>query len=283
MNIIIIIVIWHLCMPKIISWIKKKKTGQYKFFNSEKHKLNEKENSNYIVPSEGVEIKEEIINIKERKKINIYIPTYHRYKKTKASIEDIIQLSKNSIHDIQIYIGDNNSNEEMKEWLRKLKVNVYFSEKNIGKSMIINYMHKNIARQDSDYVFSIDSDMRKDNCDDIFDKMIVILETCANIGLVASNQSDLSQHWYGKTVTVKNNRGFNLGYTNNGIGVSGGCICMRTKEWNIIGGYKENHAIYTGDDSILTYNVFRKLNKEAVVAHDYYLRHPKPADDEKRL
>lgn len=283
----------HLCMPKIISWIKRKKKGCYKFFNKEFHSQNDlSQENNYVQPSDGVEIEEKNINLREKKKINIYIPTYYRLEKTKASIEDIITLSKDSIHDIKIYIGDNNTKlDDMKEWLKELHekeemVEVYFNEKNQGKAMVVNYMDRNIARKDYDYIFSIDSDMRIEKKlnklnENVFDKMIEILETCSNIGLVASNQSELSQHWYGNTVNVIKDRNFNLGVSSNGVGVSGGCICLKKSDWNKIGGYKENHDVYTGDDSILTYNVFRKLGKIAVIAHDFYLRHPKGEEDEK--
>jgi len=95
--------------------------------------------------------------LKETKKINIYVPTYYRFEKTKSSIEDIIKLSKESSHDVKIYIGDNNTKiPEMKNWLKSLKednLEVYFSEKNIGKGMIVNYLDKNIARKDVDYIF----------------------------------------------------------------------------------------------------------------------------------
>ena len=270
----------HLFTPRMISWTKKKKKGSYNFLNN----LNEN-HEDYIQPSECVnDIDDEIVDLKETKKINIYVPTYYRFEKTKSSIEDIIKLSKESSHDVKIYIGDNNTKiPEMKNWLKSLKednLEVYFSEKNIGKGMIVNHLDKNVARKDVDYIFSIDSDMRKET-DNVFDKMLEILEYCANIGLVASNQSELSQHWYGKTVFAEINRGFKLGYTNDGIGISGGCICMRKKDWDTLEGYKENHDIYTGDDSILTYNIFRKLGMESVVADEYYMRHPKGEEDEK--
>lgn len=282
----------HLCMPKILSWIKKRKNGVYDFLNAEIYNNKENQENNYIQPSQGIDIKEQIVNLEQQKKINIYLPTYYRFEKTKNSIVDLLTLADSSLHDIMIYIGDNNTkDEQMHNWLENLNkeednVEVYFQEENKGKAMIVNYMDKNIARKDYDYIFSIDSDMRIEkeknlHQDNIFDKMIEILETCQNIGLVAANQSGLSQHWYGKTVEMKENRGFKLGYTNNGIGIAGGAVCLRKKDWQTIGGYKQNHDIYTGDDSILTYNVFRKLGKQAVIAHDYYLKHPKPTEEEK--
>lgn len=277
----------HLALPKILNWIKRKKKGVFNFFNLEKHNLKIDIKDNYIKPSEGVDIKEDIVCLDKAKKVNIYMPSYYRFEKTKKSILDMIELSKYSIHDIKIYIGDNNTKiKEMREWLFKIDkekeiIKVYFSDNNIGKANIINYMDKNIARQDYDYLFSIDSDMVIDHKTDIFDKMIEILETGNNIGLVASNQSELSQHWYGKTVFTRKSRGFNLGFTNNGIGISGGCILMKKSDWQKVGGYKIDHDIYTGDDSILTYNVFRILGKVAVIAHDCILKHPKGEEDEK--
>ena len=282
----------HLALPKILKWIKKKKKGKYNFFNSEKREIDDNEKENYILPSQGVDIEEMIVDTDIRKKINIYTPTYYRFEKTKNSILDIIELAKLSKHDIKIYIGDNNTNlDEMREWLKNIEnsenmVSVYFSEENIGKANIVNYMDKNFSRKDYDYIFSIDSDMRRDTTnnkldDNVFDKMVEILENGENIGLVASNQSELSQHWYNRTVFTRESRGYTLGYTNNGVGVSGGCIVLRKSDWDKIGGYKENHDIYTGDDSILTYNVFRILGKVAVIAHDFYLKHPTINEDEK--
>ncbi len=290
----------HLSLPKMLKWINKKKTGFFKFLNTEKHNIINN-NNNYIIPSNGVDISEKIIDIKTPKKVNIYTATYYRFEKTKKSIMSIIELAEDSIHDVKIYIGDNNTkNQEMREWLETINKNyedveVYFSDKNIGKANIINLLYKNIKdipgssegrdknnNNNVDYIFSIDSDMH--TADEFkyntFDKMIEILETCVNIGLVSSNQAELSQHWYGRTIEVRENMGFKLGYTFDGIGVAGGCVVLRKSDWDKIGGYKENHDIYTGDDSILTYNVFRKLGMEAVIAHDYFMVHPTGREDE---
>jgi GT2 family glycosyltransferase len=277
----------HLSMPKILKWIRKKKTGNFKFFDNEKYKINKDEKDNYVIPSSGTDLEEKIVDIKTPKKINIYTATYYRFEKTKKSIMSIIELAEDSIHDIKIYIGDNNTKiEEMKEWLETINKNyedveVYFSEKNIGKANIINYLYKNYDNN-VDYVFSIDSDMytSEEFKYNTFDKMVEILETCSNVGLVSSNQSELSQHWYGRGVEVKEDRGFKLGFSNDGVGVAGGCIVLRKSDWEKIGGYKENHDIYTGDDSILTYNVYRKLGMIPVIAHDYFMVHPKGEQDE---
>ena len=225
---------------------------------------------------------------KNIKKVNIYMPVYYRFLKTQKSINSILELTRKSKHEIKLYIGDNNTKiKEMQEWLDTLSdkgIVVVKNETNIGKAMIINKLHSVYSTPDLDYVFSIDSDMYVSEKIDYnpLDKMIEILEKCDNIGLVSSNQSQSCHHWFGKTIFPKSNNGYNLGYTNNGIGVAGGCIVMKASDWDKVGGYKNDHDIYTGDDSILTYNVERKLCKDPVVAMDFYMVHPDIEGEEEK-
>lgn len=215
-------------------------------------------------------------------KINIYLPTYYRLEKTKKSILSIIETGKKSKHDVKIYIGDNNTKlADMKSWLRNLEgAEVYFHPENVGKANIVNLLHK--KARICDYIFSIDSDMVVESQPyHPFDRMIDILERCDNIGLVSSNQKDCNQHWFGRGVEQSNERGFPIGFSPNGVGIAGGCIVMRTHDWDEIGGYKENHDIYTGDDGILTYNVIRLLGKKILVSLDAYLVHPMPGEEER--
>jgi hypothetical protein len=262
----------HLAFPKIVKWVVKRKTGNYIFLNDER-----KEHINYIKPSQEADFP--LSKAIDKKTVNIYTPTYYRYEKTKKSIENIVKLASESKYDMKVFIGDNNTKDvEMKEWLATLN-EVYFSPKNIGKANIVNLLHRQSRK--CDYIFSIDSDMYSDVSEyNTFDKMIEILDNCFNVGLVSSNQKECSQHWFDRTVFPKKNNGFDLGYSNNGIGVAGGCIAMRCGDWEKSGGYKEDHDIYTGDDSILTYNVGRKLCMDPVVAIDYYMVHPKPTPSE---
>ena len=111
--------------------------------------------------------------------------------------------------------------------------------------------------------------------------MIDCLERCDNVGLVSSNQKDCNQHWFTRGVIQYQERGFSVGYSADWVGVAGGCIVLRSEDWEAIGGYKENHDIYTGDDGILTYNISRKLGKRVLVCCDAELLHPKPGEDEK--
>lgn len=230
-----------------------------------------------------------IVNQSKHKKVHIYMPTYYRLKKTKKSINSIIELMITSDHHIKLFIGDNNSkNEEMHQWLIGVNkignVKVYFSDKNLGKANMVNKLHKENNTEDVEYIFSIDSDMQKPKDADYntLDKMIEILENCDNVGLVSSNQQESCHHWFNRTVYPLKVGKYNLGFTSNGIGIAGGCIVMKATDWNFLGGYKEDHDIYTGDDSILTYNVERKLCKDPVVAMNYYMLHPGVEDEEEK-
>ena len=197
-------------------------------------------------------------------KVNIYLPTYYRFEKTKKSISEILKVSQNSKYDVEVYLGDNNTKiEEMRKWLKSLKCNVFMNETNIGKSGIVNYLHKKVARK-CDFIFSIDSDLYPHSSSKNFiDEMIFCLTRCQNVGLVSSNQKECSQHWWDKTVFEEEWEGIKLGISTNGVGIAGGCIAMKASEWEDVGMYKENHDIYTGDDGILAANVIKKIRKTA--------------------
>ena len=230
----------------------------------------------------------ELIDISDRflptnnKIVNVYIPVYYRFNKTKNCIESIRKAASESSYDVKLYIGDNNTKlETMKNWLKNIEEEVFFSSKNIGKANIVNKMHS-ISRK-CDYIFSIDGDMCADNTKDynIFDSMIMCLEKGENVGLVSSFQYGQCEHWFNGTIQVEKSNNIYLGFSKSGIGIAGGCIVMKTKDWDKIGGYKENHDIYTGDDGILTYKVYRYLNKVCAVSMDYGMIHPGPEEDEK--
>ena len=212
-----------------------------------------------------------------RKKINIYMPTYYRFEKTKRSIESIHELINRSNYDVKLYIGDNNTKiPEMREWLKQYDTRL--SNTNLGKADMVNLLHKNARK--CDYIFSIDSDMYSNEEINSLDFMIDILDTEFNIGVVSSNQYELPQHWFDTHIKVIEGRKYKLGDSKTNVGVAGGCICMRTVDFEKIGMYKEKHDIYTGDDGILMINVKKKLGKKSVVSMDYGLVHPKSLDEE---
>jgi len=231
---------------------------------------------------------------KKTKNIGVYIPTYYRLEKAKTCIKSLFEGAYHSQNRYTFYIGDNNTqDEEMKKWLDSLTiiknydVVVYHSEKNIGKSGIINRMS---APNKEDYIFSIDSDMvlppplRSETVLPYIlsslDGMIDILDRCRNIGIVSSHQTGECHHWFGRGVDEKIELGYRLGESKTGIGISGGCIVMRREDWDYIGGYDENYDVYTADDAILMEKVEKKLGKRAVISIDYPLFHPFVSEDD---
>lgn len=286
----------HQAMPKIVDYIRRKKAGHFNFFNPGfvrgqavlnffDYREAKIEDSFVIKPSSECQF-EDISQdyILKKRTVNVYMPTYYRLEKTKKSVLSVLDLAKSSKHDMKLYIGDNNTKlEEMNTWLKSLPCEVYFAKENKGKAHVVNHLHRQARK--CDYIFSIDSDMhyevRNDQDYHPLDKMIDIMEKGEEIGLVSSNQHDCSQHWFGQTVEMREERGYKLGVTPTGVGVAGGCILVKTADWETIGMYKENHDVYTGDDGIVTYNIIRKLMKRPVVSYDYYLVHPYPTEDEK--
>lgn len=230
---------------------------------------------------------------KKHKRVHIYIPTYYRAEKTKKSILSIMEGIKTSQHDCHIYIGDNNTQDsELLDFLESIKdqVIIFFSCENLGKARMINLLHSREIKK-PDYIFSIDSDMVMDPApipgekrDGVtfnqMDGMIKLLERGHNLGLVSSFQTGQSEHWFGRTVFEKRERGYRLGESKTGVGVAGGCVCIRGDDWERIGGYEESYDIYTADDAILMDKVDKILKKRAVVGIDFPFYHPPSGEDD---
>jgi hypothetical protein len=226
----------------------------------------------------------------DKKIVHIYIPTYYRFEKAKRCIQSIIEGVKISKHDCHVFIGDNNTKDDnLSKFLSEKKDDiekVFYSNTNHGKSKMVNILHctNTTVTYKPDYIFSIDSDMvmtpsfgEKINQ---FDGMIELLERGHNIGLVSSFQTGENQHWFGRGVEQKKERGYQIGESKTGIGIAGGCICMRTDDWGKIGGYTETYDIYTADDAIVMDKVDKILKKRAVVGMDFPFYHPSSSEDD---
>ena len=230
----------------------------------------------------------DIFNIKT-KRIHIYIPTYYRVEKAKKSILSIIEGAKNSKHDCHIYVGDNNTKDpEMSQFLdtldtQKQNITLLSSSENLGKARMVNLLH---SKQDHkpDYIFSIDSDMvmTQQSSEQInqIDGMIQLIERGHNIGLVSSFQTGQSEHWLNRTVIQKKERGYLIGESLTGVGIAGGCICIRADDWDLIEGYEQGYDIYTADDAILMEKVDKILKKRAVIGMDFPFYHPPNTEDD---
>jgi GT2 family glycosyltransferase len=217
-------------------------------------------------------------------RVHIYTPTYHRFEKTKRSIETIIESINNSKHDTHLYIGDNNSPLEMKKWLldqETEKIHIYLNSKNIGKAATVNFLHAKYPK--CDFVSSIDSDMLAVHNSEYnwIDDMVEILEKDSTIGLLSCFQEGATCHkteclYHEIKLKVSREQSVKHGFFG---GIAGGCLMMRQPEFNAISGYTVID-VYNGDDALLLRKVHEKLQKLVCVTMDIKLVHPVNDQDE---
>lgn len=218
-------------------------------------------------------------------KVNIYSPTYWRFEKTKIAVTSIIESFKNSKHDIHYYIIDNNSPQEMKDWLSSLEcgnVTIVLNNKNLGKAKGVNFVHEHARK--SDFVISIDSDMKNTHDEYCWvDEMINILDRVPNIGVLSSFQEVANCHHYqalGETLVVDSDGTKHVVRYGHFGGVAGGCIAMRTGEFDHMDGYTV-YDVYNGDDAKVMRKCHEVLRKVAAVATTVGLEHMQNYEDEK--
>jgi hypothetical protein len=196
-----------------------------------------------------------------KKKVNIFSPIYHRFEKTKRSIESIIESVDSSIHDVTLCLGVNGiEHQEMNNWLETLVVRknivVYNPNKNLGKAGVVNYMYKH--HDDGDYVISVDSDMvaHQNNRYNWIDELVKLSECpgAKNFGLFSTYQDEANAHLL-KAQTQKTE--FLGHYIIFGAfyGVAGGCVILKNSLFKEIEMYTE-YDVYSGDDAFL----MKKIN-----------------------
>jgi len=198
---------------------------------------------------------------------------------TKKSLESIIPHVTSSLYDVTLYICDNDSNQEMKDWLKSLagdRVRVFLCEKNMGKARIINKIYKEHG-SDCDYFISIDSDLIVDEEYNFIDSMVWYIHNMPQFGLLSTFQKGNDQHiWNGlKEKAEKNGKTVSFGRYNS---VAGGCVILPKKVWDSIGNYSTYGEVYGFDDGLMMQSVFGKSLKVGVM-DDVKLTHPH--DDDK--
>jgi hypothetical protein len=221
------------------------------------------------------------------KRVKLFTAVYHRFAKTKISLDSIIESIEQSENDAQLMVGINGSeNEEMTEWLKDLathdKVKIFFAKKNIGKAHIINEMHK-AEGSDIDYFISVDSDMvaRENNKYNWIDEFVKLMEHPAaqNFGLFSSWQDGMNAH----NLSIMKERTEFLGHFikyGGYNGTAGGCVIMRNSDFLKIGRYHV-YDVYNGDDAIMMNKTYHQLKKLVGVTEDIKLEHLENTTEEK--
>lgn len=198
------------------------------------------------------------------KKIRVFVPTYFRLNQLKDSLLSVIGSIKGSKYDIQLIIGDNNSDKDTVEWLKSFQktnkgVVLYLSDKNVGKAEIVNYMYS--LHSDCDYVVSMDSDLVWEGNGLLFDEMVEAMELFPQFGLLSMEQTGNCCHLEGLFSKTKNGR--HKVRFGNYRSVAGGCFIIRKQLWDMIGGYRDV-GIYSADDAYVMLDV-SKTSKVGVL------------------
>lgn len=210
--------------------------------------------------------------------VNIYTPTYYRLKKTQVALSSIIKSIENSRHDVILFVGDNNSQEEgMQDWLKEIarhpQVQLFNSAKNVGKAHIINQMHK--QTRPCDYFVSIDSDMLVEEEDKYnwIDELVSIMNTPAGVrfGVLSVFQKGNNSHLWDALPHRVTYGKHELSHGNFG-GVAGGCVMIKNSDFIKIGRYQV-YDIYNGDDAFLMRNIYKTARKDIAVVNTVRLTH----------
>lgn len=210
-----------------------------------------------------------------RKKVNIYCPTYHRFEKTRNSISSIIDSVHMSKNDVMLYIIDNNSPQEMKDWLESQSsenVVVELLKENIGKGDAINNSFN--KTRESDYIISIDSDIVNKHNINWIDMFVDIMENDNEWGVIACDFKDgdgLNIHIKNHLTKKKSVANYTVKFGDRGI--AGCAIIMRSNEFRNIDCYN-NKDIFTGHDGMLMKQVVEILKKKCGVCAEAILYHP---------
>ena len=210
-------------------------------------------------------------------KVNIFSPTYHRFRKTKIAVESIIESVHKSIHDVKYHILDNNSPQEMKDWLLTLnsdKVEVVLHNSNLGKAKSVNLAYS--KARECDYMVSVDSDMWNVHTDYVWiDEMVDILNSAPIIGLLSAFQEGASCHHLhalAQNIDIKfPDKLHKVAHGSFGA-VAGGCMMMRSKEWELIDGYSVMD-VYNADDALIMRKTHELLRKICGVSSTVALQH----------
>ena len=211
-------------------------------------------------------------------KINLFSITYHRFDDTKKSLPTIIEAVNTSKNDVTLYVGDNNSPQDMRDWLVDItiynpKIKLYLGEKNIGKPLFVNTLYQ--KHNDCDYIMFVDSDMIADenNQYNFIDKMVEVLIDNPQFGLLSSFQKENSCHILPNSKKMTTN-GNTIIYNETEKGIGGGCCIMSKKDWMGIGGKFMVLNLYGYDDAIMVRDTVYRLNKMVGVVENVKLIHP---------
>jgi len=199
---------------------------------------------------------------------------------TKRCLDSVIPHVNESVHDTTLFICDNNSTTEMKEWLKGLvsdKVRVLMSNVNIGKAKIVNKIYNEYG-SDCDYVISIDSDLIADEPEyNFIDESVQYMINFPEFGLLSTFQKNNDQHIW-QHLTQETEKQGRVVCHGEYCGIAGGCVILNKNVWDSIGNYNTYGEVYGYDDGLLIKEVYDKSLMVGVI-RDVKLTHPLDNDE----
>lgn len=193
---------------------------------------------------------------------------------TERCLESVIPHVNSSIYDTTLFVGDNNSNDEMKKWLDTLKserVRVFYSQRNIGKAGIVNKMYREYGNE-CHYFISMDSDMIADEDYNFIDRMVWYACNMPQFGLLSTFQKENDQHLWDGLTQIESKDGFEVAFGRYNC-VAGGCVILSKHMWDSIGNYDTYGNVYGYDDGLMMQAVNSKNKKCGIMKH-VKLTHP---------
>lgn len=208
------------------------------------------------------------------RKINIFIPVYHRDKTVKQSISRILETMASDGFDVKAILVDNRSSGELRSWLCEVAegrsdVEVMLLSKNYGKAAAINAASR--AFNDFDFFMSCDSDIlpQKSGWAGI---LAECFSECHGAGMMSTdyiNNGNSPMPKQPKDIILRVASGkWRFRY---GGPVAGGCFLTSKSIWQEIG-YRAS-GVYGGVDGVFRQNVADVLMRKCGYIENLFVEH----------
>ena len=222
-------------------------------------------------------------------KVAVFTSVYNRYHIITEAIPKIYENSKSKNHMVHHFIGDNNSEKPVKDFLSKfaLNSNVYlFKEKeNLGKSGILRKMERAIDLMKYEIYVNIDSDVipPKGWIDQICN--VLNISKDFNFSILGPTYKVIPEYEPSKHYQSPQTSEITIGNFNimHGGGLSGGCFFCFVREWRDLKGYSDLGKFSFGDDVDLVRKIRAKGKITGVVKEIEVYHFPAKKEDEKYM
>lgn len=198
----------------------------------------------------------------------IFAPDEKRFERNWESLNSFFKYCEVNKYDVKFAIGgwckdeywDKFTNLVNNSYLKN-KITLLRFEKNYGKAVIVNTLHRKVKEKNIDhkYILTCDSDILfpEDTTNLISRLEQVAMKspefTKKPFGMASLKQLGANCHWdvcYQNKYSYKNIFGNDelVVYPTNPSGIAGGCLFISKECWEKVGGYRQL-GVYAGDDA----------------------------------